>query len=210
MAANGSVSWRISGEEVVFCNCAWGCPCQFNANPTEGHCEALIAFDIREGHFGDTRLDGVRWAQIVYWPGAIHEGNGTRQVIIDESASQEQREAIEALVSGDHGGGYLEIFASVLPNYLGAVSAAIEIGIDRERRESSVRIEGIAESRSEPIKNPVSGEEHRVRIALPEGFEYKEAELANAVYLRTTAPEPLSLNLENTYAQLNEFDWTNA
>jgi hypothetical protein len=166
----------------------------------------LIVFDIRAGHFGATDLEGVRWAQIVYWPGAIHEGNGTRQVIVDERASPEQREAIEALAGGEQGGAYFEIFAAVTPNYLGVVTAPIEMKTDRERREASVRIEGIAESRAEPIKNPADGSEHRARIVLPEGFEYEEAEVANTVYLRTTAPEPLSLNLENSYAQLNEFD----
>jgi hypothetical protein len=62
----------------------------------------------------------------------------------------------------------------------------------------------------EPIKNPVSGEEHRARIVLPDGFEYAEAEMANTVECTTTAEGPLSLRLENSYAQLNRFDWSNA
>ena len=61
MASNGSTGWHISGEEVVSCNCAWGCPCQFNALPTYGNCEALTAMDIQRGHFGSTPLDGVRF-----------------------------------------------------------------------------------------------------------------------------------------------------
>ncbi len=56
----------------------------------------------------------------------------------------------------------------------------------------------------------MSGEEHRARIVLPNGFEYTEAENANTVECNTTAEGPLSLALENTYAQLNEFDWSNA
>jgi hypothetical protein len=56
----------------------------------------------------------------------------------------------------------------------------------------------------------VSGEAHRARIVLPGGFEYSEAEMANTVRCKTTAEEPLSLTLENTYAQLNEFNWSNA
>jgi hypothetical protein len=35
---------RIAGEEVGNCNCTWGCPCQFNALPTTGHCEAFLAW----------------------------------------------------------------------------------------------------------------------------------------------------------------------
>jgi len=32
---------------------------QFNALPTTGHCEALLAWEVTDGYFGDTRLDGV-------------------------------------------------------------------------------------------------------------------------------------------------------
>ena len=40
------IKWQMAGEEVGNCNCSWGCPCQFNALPTTGHCEALIAWQI--------------------------------------------------------------------------------------------------------------------------------------------------------------------
>jgi len=198
------------GDEVGNCNCDWGCPCQFDALPTHGNCMAMIAYEVNEGSFGDTRLDGVRFAELVWWPGAIHEGNGTRQTIVDESAGPEQREAIEELVLGKHGGDYFEIFASVMSKELDAVYAPIEIDADREARRGSVRIGDLAEATIEPIKNPVSGDEHRVRIDLPDGFEYRRAEIGNTVKARVSAEEPLSFTLENTYAQLNPFDWTNA
>jgi hypothetical protein len=210
MSAATGTEWRIAGEEIGSCNCAWGCPCQFNALPTTGNCEALIAFEIREGHYGDTPLDGVRFAEIVHWPGPIHEGNGTRQLIVDERATEEQRAAIVAMTSGAQGGAYFEIFASVLPNEREPLTAPIDFQTDRERREASVRVGDLGETRVEPIKNPVTGDEHRVRIVIPDGFEYAEAEIGNTVECRTTADAPLALTLDNTYAQLNEFDWTNA
>ena len=70
-------------------------------------------------------------------------------------------------------------------------------------------IPGLAESNIEPIRNPVTGEEHHARIVLPNGFEFKEAEMANTLECTTTAPGPLSLTLTNSYAQLNKFDWRN-
>jgi hypothetical protein len=210
MSSNGSPSWRMVGDEVGNCNCDWGCPCQFDALPTHGNCMAMIAYQINEGGFGDTGLDGVRFAELVWWPGAIHEGNGTRQTIVDESATPEQRQAIEELVLGKHGGAYFEIFASVMSKELDTVYAPIEIDADREARTGSVRIGDLAESTIEPIKNPVTGDPHRVRIDLPEGFEYKQAEIGNTVRARVSAQEPLSFTLENTYAQLNPFDWANA
>jgi hypothetical protein len=203
------IEWRIKGEEVGNCNCAWGCPCQFNSLPTTGRCEALLAWQISDGHFGDTQLDGVRFARLYSWPGAIHEGNGVRRTIVDEEASKEQREALIALDSGKHGGVYWEIFVAVCPNLIEPLFAPIGLQVDREKRRATIRIPGIADSDIEPIRNPVTGEEHRARIALPHGFEYKEAEMGNTVNCRVHAGDKLTFELKNTYAQLNAFDWSN-
>jgi hypothetical protein len=110
------INWQMAGEEVGHCNCSWGCPCQFNALPTTGHCESLVAWQISDGYFGNTRLAGVRFARLYWWPGPIHEGNGVRRTIVDEKASKEQRDALIALDSGQHGGTYWEVFADVCPN----------------------------------------------------------------------------------------------
>jgi hypothetical protein len=207
---SGGGTWRIAGEAVGGCNCAWGCPCQFNALPTRGHCEGFGACEIREGHLGPTRLAGVRFAGLYSWPGAVHEGNGTRQLIVDERASPEQRAAIEALESGEQGGAFFEIFASMCPNRFPTVVAAIELSVDRSARVAAVRIPGVVDNLIEPIRNPVSGEEHRARIVLPDGFEFTEAEAANSLLLRASSDTPLSFAYENTYAQLHHFDWSNA
>ena len=78
--------WMICGTEFENCNCAWGCPCQLGAKSTQGHCEAFMAGHIEEGTFNDTNLDGLNYAALMHWPGEVHEGNGTQQVIIDERA----------------------------------------------------------------------------------------------------------------------------
>jgi hypothetical protein len=210
MAENGNTDWRLIGDGVTSCNCAWGCPCQFDALPTQGFCEALIGWQIREGHFSETDLDGVRFSWIVNWPGAIHEGNGTRQVVIDESCSEEQIEALKALHTGEHGGTGFEIFAAMCPNQREVITAPIAIESNRERRVASLKVGDIAETKVEPIKSPVDGSEHRARIDLPDGFEYKIAEMGNTVMATTKAEPPLDLRLENSYAQLNEIDWSPA
>ena len=83
------VEWDIIGEEVASCNCDWGCPCQFNALPTKGFCEALVGLRIEHGHFGSTSLDGVIYAQLVHFDGPVHAGNGHRLLVIDEKSSPE-------------------------------------------------------------------------------------------------------------------------
>src|SRR3989442_8131461 len=142
----------MAGESVVVCNCAWGCPCQFNALPTSGRCEAFGVWDVHEGEFGSTRLDGVRFARLYSWPGAIHEGNGMRQLIVDERASEAQRQALDALDGGTRGGAYFEVFAAVCPNRLDSVTAPIELTVDRARRTASLRGGKIAAADVEPVK----------------------------------------------------------
>lgn len=210
MSTQAKTKWRIAGESLGSCMCAWGCPCQFDALPTHGRCEGFGGFQIREGYFGTTRLDGVRFAWILSWPGPIHEGNGTRQVIIDEEATPDQRAALIALCSGTQGGGAFEIFAAVCPNQPETIFAPITFQSDRERRQGLMHVPGLAEVRAEPIKTRVTGEEHRARIVLPDGFEFKEAEMANAVSLKVQSAPPLAFEYANTYAQMNAFDWSNA
>jgi len=62
------VQWMIRGPEIATCNCSYGCPCQFNALPTNGDCRAAVAMQIEEGFFGEVRLDGLRWAAVAAWP----------------------------------------------------------------------------------------------------------------------------------------------
>ena len=68
-----SVEWEIKGTEFANCNCIYACPCQFNALPDKGFCEAVAGFQIHQGHLGDVALDGLRAAAIWHWPGAVHE-----------------------------------------------------------------------------------------------------------------------------------------
>lgn len=201
--------WRIVAEEVGTCNCAWGCPCQFNALPTTGRCEALVAVRIREGHYGKTQLGGVTYAMAYWWPGAVHEGNGIVQLAVDEKATPDQRTAILNITSGKEGGTMFEIFASVVSQALDPIYVPIQLESDYDKRVAKLKVPGLGEFRAEPIKNPVTGEEHRARIQLPDGFEYKVAEMANCVENRATLGDKKIYN-QNSYAQFASVDWSNA
>jgi hypothetical protein len=151
MASNGQTPWRLTGDHAGSCNCIWACPCQFNANPSEGFCEAVLAWEIREGNFGDVSLDGVKFGFSVHWPGALHQGNGIAQPVVDENASDEQREAILAITSGDHGGDFFEIIAAVVSEVREPVVAPIVLDVDRDARRGTYKIGDVGEGRIEPI-----------------------------------------------------------
>ena len=95
-----SVEWAVQATEFANCNCDYGCGCQFNALPDKGFCEAVAGYQITQGHFGDVPLDGLRAAAVWHWPGAVHEGNGSMQLIIDERADANQRDALVKILSG--------------------------------------------------------------------------------------------------------------
>jgi len=208
--AQAKPSWRIQGYSASACNCAWGCPCQFNARPSQGDCQAAGVWRVETGYFGATRLDGVTFAGIVSFPGAVHEGNGTMQPVFDEkTTTPEQREAIAALMRAP-GATFLEIISTMCPHQRKPIVAPIEFEADSERRVARIRISGVLDVDIQPIKNPITGEEHRARIDLPNGFEYKQAEVANAERLSATCEAPLAFHFKGTHSHLNRIDWSNA
>jgi hypothetical protein len=177
-----NVDWRMKGKYVKNCNCAFGCPCDFNAYPTQGHCEGMAGMHIDEGHFGDVDLNGLRWAVTYHWPGALHEGNGTLQPIIDEGANESQRQALLTILSGQEQeeGTLFWILSQIVSNFLEPKFALIEFEFDLDGRTARVAVAGVLETASEPIKNPVTSDASRMLVRIPDGFEYFEAEIASA------------------------------
>ena len=92
--------WLFKSETYDNCNCAVNCGCQFNLPSTHGYCQSAFVGNIVEGHFNDTPLAGLNWAGLYKWPGEIAEGNGKRQIVIDERADEAQRVALETIISG--------------------------------------------------------------------------------------------------------------
>jgi hypothetical protein len=199
-----STPWQIKARELANCNCAYGCPCQFNALPTHGNCRALIGYQIDTGHYGSVRLDGLRAALIASWPGPIHEGNGTMQVIVDERADSRQREALRKIIHGEDTEEMATmwwVYSAMSPKKLETLYKPIDFTIDVEKRTGHMSIPGIAEMTGEPIRNPVSGAEHRARIDLPHGFEYTVAEMGSA---SSSVKGPIAMELKNSYGQFCE------
>src|SRR5215831_20331322 len=193
--------WEIQGRELINCNCSYGCPCQFNALPTYGFCEALGAFVIEKGFYGKVRLDGLRVAHAIKWPGPIHEGKGHCQPIVDSSADREQREALLKILSGqdtDPGATVFAVFATTFEKVFDPIFTTIDFDLDVDARRGRIRAGHALDMVAEPIRNPVTGAEHRARIDLPNGFEYEIAEIGSGTS-RSTGN--VAVELKNTYAQ---------
>jgi hypothetical protein len=205
-----SVDWSIKGPHFANCNCDYGCPCQFVALPTDGTCRAVVGWRVDEGHFGDTRLDGLTAATLYSWPGAVHQGNGTMQVIVDERADAAQREALVSILQGEHadeGATMLSIYRAMCTTVREPVFAPIEIAVDVEGRTASLRVPELIETDLEPLKNPVTGADHRARIDLPNGLEFRQAEVASG---RSKVSGGMAMEFTNSHAHLSEGQLTSS
>ncbi len=195
------VDWEIKAREFANCNCSYGCPCQFNALPTHGNCEAAVGFQIDEGRFGNVKLDGLRAAVLYSFPGAVHEGNGTMQLIIDDSASPAQRDALLTIMQGKETEPMTtmwSVYTAMCNTILDPLSKPIVFEVDVDGRTGRLSIPGVVETRGEPIKNPVTGAVHRVRIDMPAGFDYSLAEIGSGT---TKATGDIKLDFESSYGQ---------
>src|SRR5438093_1589762 len=50
----------MEAEYIQSCNCEWWWPCNFDALPTHGHCEALVAYRVKKRTFGGTKRPARR------------------------------------------------------------------------------------------------------------------------------------------------------
>ena len=200
------VDWRMRGLEITSCNCSWGCPCQFNALPTFGDCRAVAAMRIDEGHFGDVDLSGLKWAAMLAWPEAIHFGHGEAFQVIDERADPAQREALLTILSGgetEPGATIFNVFATTLDKVHEPAFLPIHFEADMDGRTARLTIEGLIDTTIEPIRNPVTGEAHRVQVSMPNGFEYKKAEYASST---TEATGPIRHSWSGRHGHIARLD----
>ena len=203
------VEWSMQGTEFVNCNCGYGCPCQFQGDPTYGDCCAYGFVQIDQGRFGDVPLDGLRWGILAAWPGAIHEGNGTFQTIIDERADPKQRAAIEAISHGketEPGTLIWQVFSTTVTKFLPTLFKQIDLTIDLKARTAQVNVPGVVEGKGLSIRNDASGKDVPTTVIMPVGFEFHEAEFISGT--GRTANGSIKLDFNATHAHLARVHWT--
>jgi hypothetical protein len=195
--------WYVEAGSFGNCNCNYGCPCQFEERPTLGNCRGLEVIRIQTGHFGQVQLDGLCAALIYAWPGAIFEGGGEMQTIIDARANPDQREALSSILHGEHtdeGATHWWVFRAMCSTVHKSLFAQIEFDLDIEARRARVHIPSLVECAGRPILSPVNRQEHRVRIDLPNGIEFQIAEIGSGT---THASGAIMLDLNDSYGQFN-------
>lgn len=198
--------WALKGQGYEFCNCQFGCGCNFAGVPNspDGSCRALVGMVIQHGSCGDVELSGVKCAAIVAWPKAIHEGNGEGAFIVEPSATDPQIEAMAQIFTGKLGGLPWELIG---PTFAVKALVKANISIEGSGSKSAFKIEGIGEGRGDTFKNPVTGEDHFANIELPGGFIWQKGQCGQGTH--NASAGGVSVAAEKSNWILYDFDWTN-
>ena len=133
------MSWKLEGTYFETCSCNVPCPCTVSLalGATNDYCRATLVFNVADGDVEGTDVSGLSVAAIADTPKVMSEGNWRLGVFIDDSASDQQAEALGAVFSGALGGP-MEALGPLVSENLGVERAAIEVR--EEGLRHSVRI----------------------------------------------------------------------
>jgi hypothetical protein len=144
--------WTMLGEYMESCNCDYLCPCVYT-NPqgpvTHDHCTAALVFRIDAGSYGDTKLDGLKFALVIRSGKVMADGNWVFAGVVDEQAGDAQRQALAAIVGGEAGGPPGFIRDNLVSDFRGVEFKPIEFNLDGLKRSTvipdivSFEIEGV-------------------------------------------------------------------
>ncbi len=197
--------WNLKGVLLGACSCDWGCPCSFNARPTQGFCEGGYVWHVRAGTYDGVDLTGLTFGWLGHSPGPLHEGNVTAVVVADERATPPQRAALEALTSGQNGGPWT-IFASVTAKRLPTQFARFDVKIDGLKSRA---VAGkLLHEELAPITNPVTGAAEELQLRKPTGFTSKWADLGKTATLKVDVGE-IRFDHSGKYGEYAEFEYSN-
>lgn len=134
-----TTEWYLNGDYFEACNCETACQCIWLEAPTDGACTAGLAWNIRDGKYGDVDLsdlsvgllarseEGVMFDPDVAWHVVL---------LVDEEADDEQRAALEDIYLGRAGG----IFAAVADTHVESTEVATA-PISFTRDDSTMAVE---------------------------------------------------------------------
>lgn len=128
--------WKITGEFIAACSCDVFCPCVISLGrqrPTYGYCHGFMGFLIDKGFYGSETLDGLRAALLVDIPGAMHNGNWTVGIYLDERANDTTAEGLKSIMSGQAGGS-TSLFQMLFGHVLGIKRVAIDYKAEGKAR----------------------------------------------------------------------------
>jgi hypothetical protein len=105
--------------------------------PTEGYCDVMLAIHIDRGSYGNVSIGGLNAVIAAHVDGAMGGGGWKVGLLLDETANEQQREALQAILSGA-AGGPMGALAPLIGEMLGVKYAPITFIKDGRHRSVTV------------------------------------------------------------------------
>lgn len=176
-----SEKWKLTGTYFEACSCDIACPCTFLSAPTTGECNALVGWHIDNGTLDNVNLNGLNVALAVHSPGHMLEVKWQAAIYLDDKASDEQKDALTKIYTGQVGG-HPFILVSFVGEVLGIKSVPIEFEANGKQRR--LKIADVAEVEIEGIQDQGGGDVSisNPPLGLAPGYELFVAKSKNLNY----------------------------
>ena len=202
--------WRVAGDWFDVCKCNIPCPCAFAQPPTDNYCEGVNAWHVREGNYGDVRLDELNLLALIAFEGNVWAGEGQLSLglFIDERADERQREALQMVFGGQVGGWPGEL-AELIGEMRGVEFVPIEFEVAGDLAYWRAEIPGKMVARAEALAGPTTPEGQRVQLLNAPGSEVGPGQVVTWGRATTNRAEGFGFRWEwdGKSAKHIPFDW---
>jgi hypothetical protein len=203
--------WWMRGDWFDVCSCDIACPCEFAQPPTNNQCEGVLAYHVREGVYGDVRLDGLNVLGVSHFEGNIWAGQAkvSLGLFIDERAGGPQRQALQMVFSGQ-AGGFMANFARLINEVRGIEFVPISFAVADDLAYWRAEVPGKVMAAAEALTGPMTPPGKRVQLLNPPGSEVGPGQIAT--WGKTTNNQVNAYGFRWDWAGKSSkhipFDWT--
>ncbi|MFJ3547694.1 DUF1326 domain-containing protein [Streptomyces sp. NPDC090114] len=205
--------WRLAGDWFDVCKCAIPCPCTFAQPPTYGDCEGVLVWHIREGGFGDVRLDGLNVLMLGSFVGNPWTGTHSdpyAAIFLDERADDRQRAALETIFGGEAGGWPAQFGEMFHPEMRGMDFAPVHVEIDEDLATWRAEVPGRVTAAAEALTGPTTPDGARVQVHNAPGAEVGPGQVATWGRATTDRADAFGFSWERSGKSSKHFpfDWS--
>jgi hypothetical protein len=171
----------------------------------------VLAYRIREGNYGDVRLDGLNVLAVGAFDGNLWAREATLAlgIFIDERADERQREALQAIWGGQ-AGGWPATLAELIGEVRGIEFARIEVEVADDLAHWRAEVPGKVVARAEALGGPTTPPGQRVQLLNPPGSEVGPGQVATWGTATTQQVDAFgfSSSLTGKSSKHIPFDWS--
>lgn len=146
-----ALAYDLEGTLLEACSCGVLCPCWIGEDPDGGACDGLIAYHFDRGTIRGVDVTGLSIVNVAKIPGNVLAGNWKVAMLVSDTATDEQLQAIVDAYSGALGGPLAD-----LAGLVGEVVEVRRVPIAHEITDGrgTLVVEGIVGAEMGPYAGP--------------------------------------------------------